>query len=91
MWIFTTICFIGTGIFWAFGLTLAVSSHLEIPKWMRIWMLIAAIPTLFCMLGVMTATSALDDSHEELDMLYKKMKQQEKYELIQEPVYRKIK
>lgn len=91
MGIFEMICFAGTGIFWVFGFIIAVSSNSGLPKFMRIWLTITALPTLFCMLGFLTATAALEDSREKTDMLYKKMKQQEKYELIQEPVYRKIK
>ena len=90
MWTLVIICLIGMALFWAFTCAV-ILSHQEIEKWARVIIGLTAVPTMFGMLTLVIATTALDDSHKEVDMLYKKMKKQEKYELIQEPVYRKIK
>lgn len=90
MWTLVIICLIGMALFWAFTCAV-ILSHQEIEKWARVIIGLTAVPTMLGMLTLVVATTALDDSRKETDMLYKKMKQQEKYELIQEPVYRKIK
>ena len=77
-------------IFFATACTIALV-YKDIEKIMRIVIAISSVPTLFGILSLLVATSALDEERENSDKLFKDMKQQEKYELIQEPVYRKIK
>ena len=90
MWIFVIICFIGMAIFFASACTIALV-YKDIEKRLRIAIGITSVTMILGMMSLLLMSSALDNSRKETDMLYKKMKQQEKYELIQEPVYRKIK
>ena len=89
MWTLVIICLIGMVIFFATACTIALV-YKDIEKRLRITIGVTSITMIFGMMSLLFATTALDDSRKETDMLYKKMKQQEKYELIQEPVYRKI-
>ena len=90
MGIFEMICFIGMAIFFASTCTIALV-YKDIEKRLRIAIGITSVTMILGMMSLLFMSSALDNSRKETDMLYKKMKQQEKYELIQEPVYRKIK
>ena len=90
MWTLVIICLIGMALFWALTVSMVMVNK-DIEKWVRVLIGITSVPTMFGMMSLLLTTADLDDSRKETDMLYKKMKQQEKYELIQEPVYRKIK
>lgn len=90
MWTLVIICLIGIVIFFAAACTIALV-YKDIEKRLRITIGITSITMIFGIVSLLLVTTLLDQTRKETDILYKKMKQQEKYELIQEPVYRKIK
>ena len=90
MWTLVIICLIGMVMFFASACTIALV-YKDIEKRLRITIGITSITMIFGIVSLLLVTTLLDQTRKEKDMLYKKMKQQEKYELIQEPVYRKIK
>lgn len=90
MWTLVIICLIGMIMFFASACTIALV-YKDIEKRLRITIGITSITMIFGIVSLLLVTTLLDQTRKEKDMLYKKMKQQEKYELIQEPVYRKIK
>jgi hypothetical protein len=90
MWTFVIIISIGMVIFFATSCTIILMYN-SIEKRLRFMIAITSLPMLLGMMSLLSVTSALDEARKDSEVLFKKMKKQEKYELIQEPVYRKIK
>lgn len=83
MWIFTTIFLVGMLILIILSVV-SMATHKELPPWFRNITILSYILTL---LGIMYFTGMTVELQEEKD----KNSNKPKFELVQEPIYRKIK
>jgi hypothetical protein len=84
MWTITVISLIGMTLFFSFACTIVISYD-NITKWLRLGIAWTSIFMMFGMIWLLTMTRGLIETRKEVH------KEKPKYELIQEPVYRKIK
>lgn len=84
MWILTVISIVGVVMFFSFSCVIVVS-YSEVAKWLRLGIAWTSLFVLFAMIWLLTLTENVTEAYREMK------KKEPKYELIQEPVYRKIK